>query len=81
MHILGGFGVAALAGSILSYNGMNISYWKLFIAFIVVAIAWEIYEYIHDILIARMWNGWFDTTKDIIDGYIGMSIAYFFTRK
>jgi hypothetical protein len=81
MHILGGFGVATLAGSILSYNNVKISYWKLFIAYIVIAIIWEIYEYTFHILFNNDWRGVFDTLKDLIDGCIGMSVAYFFIRK
>ena len=81
MHIMGGFGVASLTAAILSYKGIKVSYTKLFIAYIVVAIAWEIYEYIHDLIIARDWNGWFDTTKDLVDGFLGMSFAYLFVRK
>ena len=81
MHIFGGFGVASLAGSVLAYRGMKVSYVRLFIAFSVVAVAWELYEYIHDLVIVHEWNGWFDTIKDLIDGAIGMSVYYWFQKK
>jgi hypothetical protein len=81
MHIMGGFGVATLAASVLSYFDKTISYKKLFLAYLVVAITWESYEYIHDLMLHREWNGWFDTIKDLIDGAIGMNFAYLFVRK
>lgn len=81
MHILGGFGVASLASSVYRYFGKNISLWRIFVAYTIVAIAWELYEYTHDILTGQAWNGWFDTIKDYVDGALGMSIAYRFMRK
>ncbi len=81
MHIMGGFGVASLTGAILSYRGIKVSYVKLIIAYSVIAVTWEMYEYVHDILIVREWNGWYDTIKDFYDGFLGMSIAYLFIRK
>ena len=81
MHIMGGFGVAAFTGSVLSYKGVKISYGNLFIAYLVVASAWEIYEYFHNINTIQGWSGWPDTIKDLVDGLIGMSIAYLFVRK
>jgi hypothetical protein len=81
MHILGGFGVASLASALFSYGNSKISYWKLFAMYLSVAILWEAYEYIHDMIRVVAWNGWTDTIQDIINGWIGMSIAYFFVRK
>ena len=81
MHIMGGFGVAFLVGSILSYKGIKVSYTKLFITYIIVSIAWEIYEYIYNTSFGRDWSGWLDTIKDLVDGIIGMSICYLFIRK
>lgn len=81
MHIMGGFGVASLTGAILSYNGIKVSYAKLFLAYIFVALAWEAYEYVHNMLVMGEWSGWFDTVKDVLDGFIGMSVAYLFVRK
>jgi hypothetical protein len=81
MHIMGGFGVASLTGAVLSYKGMKVSYAKLFIVYIIVALTWEVYEYGINMLTQGEWSGWFDTTKDLIDGYLGMSFAYLFVRK
>ncbi len=81
MHILGGFGVAALASAILSYNDIKPTFGKLFIAFMVIAIGWEIYEYILHILYSAGLGGTIDTIKDLIDGFIGMIVAYLFVRK
>ena len=81
MHLLGGFGVASLTGAILAYNRSPVSYWKLFVAYAVISVAWETYEYAHDVVRSLEWNGWPDTMSDLINGWIGMSIAYFFVRK
>lgn len=81
MHIMGGFGVASFVAAVLSYKGFKVSYIKLLIAYLVVAVTWELYEYTQDILAMREWGGLFDTVKDLIDGFIGMSIAYLFVRK
>lgn len=81
MHIMGGFGVASLTGAILNYKGIHVSYKQLLITYFLVAIAWEIYEYGMNMFNRGMWSGWFDTVKDLFDGYVGMSIAYLFIRK
>ena len=81
MHILGGFGVASLAMAIFSFSKIHISYVKVFIFFCVIAVAWELYEYIHDLVLVREWNGWQDTIKDLVDGAIGMSLFYFCKKK
>lgn len=80
MHILGGFGVASLAGAILVYKGMKISYKYLFISYLLVAITWEGYEYAHDMIRGRIWNGWVDTIKDLVDGAIGLSVSYYIQK-
>lgn len=81
MHVMGGFGVASLVGAILSYRGKKVSYKRLFLGYLTVALVWEIYEYVNALPSLLMWGGWFDTGKDLIDGAIGMSIAYLFVRK
>jgi hypothetical protein len=81
MHIMGGFGVASLTAAVLSYFDKSVSFWGLFIAYTVFAIAWELYEYIEDAAHMEIWNGWFDTSKDYINGLIGVGIAYLFIRK
>jgi hypothetical protein len=81
MHIMGGFGVAALFAAILNYLGQPVSYFHVFLAYTLTAVIWEIYEYKQDLVDYRIWNGWFDTVKDYVDGLIGASLAYFFIRK
>ena len=81
MHIMGGFGVASLAVAVSEYRKKPVSFWKLFAAYAVVAVAWELYEYAHDVVTYTSWNGWFDTTKDFIDGAIGTMIAYILINK
>ena len=81
MHIMGGFGVAALAHAILVYRGKKSTYWKLFFSYLVVALLWEAYEYIHSLITIAQWSGVFDTIKDLVDGTIGMTLAYLFVRE
>ena len=81
MHIMGGFGVASLVSSIYAYFDRKVSFRQLFIFYTIVAVAWELYEYIHDLVSYREWNGWLDTMKDLVDGFIGTVIAYLFIRK
>jgi hypothetical protein len=81
MHILGGVGVAFFAASILTYKQKKLSFIKIVLAYVVVASIWEVYEYAHDVFTSQDWNGWFDTTKDIIDGFVGASVAYYFIKK
>ena len=81
MHILGGFGVAMLALSIARYKKYNISITSVLLAYLVVALTWELYEFCHDLIRSTPWNGWQDTLSDIINGAIGGWIAYFFLKK
>lgn len=81
MHIMGGFGVASLTAAILSYINKDVSFFRLFVVYATVAIAWELYEYLHDLVNYEAWNGWLDTIKDLVDGFIGMTVAYLFIRK
>lgn len=81
MHILGGFGVASLTRAILAYQGIKVSYKNLFLAYICVAIAWEIYEYVRGVMVYDSIYKYLDTVKDLFDGYLGMSLFYFFIRK
>ena len=81
MHILGGFGVAFLVSALLKYSGRSVSFWKILIAYTVVAVVWEAYEYVHSLTTDALWSGWFDTVKDYIDGLIGMSLAYRLLKK
>ncbi len=88
MHIMGGFGIATLTGAMLSYRGIKVSYAKLFVVYILIALAWEGYEHILNYINLGTWYGQRlpvvdvrDSVKDLFDGFIGMSIAYLFVRK
>ena len=81
MHILAGFGLAYLTGAVLNYNKKKVSFWKLFVVYIVVATSWEVYEYFNNADLLIKWSGWQDTVKDLVDGFIGMCIVYYFIRK
>ncbi len=81
MHIMGGFGVASLASAILAYFNKPVSFWKLFFAYTALAVAWELYEHVKDIVTYSEMNGVFDTAQDYVNGIIGMGIAYLFVRK
>ena len=88
MHIMGGFGVAFLFSAIFSYYDIKVSYVKLLIAYTIVALSWESYEHIHNYMITRTFVGArdpitdsIDTLKDLLDGAIGMSVAYLFIKK
>lgn len=81
MHVLGGFGVASLVSAVYAYFGKEISLWKLFIAYTLVAVAWELYEYFDDLLAGENGNGWLDTIGDYINGGIGVAVAYALMKK
>lgn len=88
MHIMGGFGIATLTGAMLAYRGIKVSYAKLFVVYILIALAWEGYEHILNYINLGTWYGQRlpvvdvrDSVKDLFDGFIGMSIAYLFVRK
>jgi len=81
MHILGGFGVASLTKAILSYQGIKVSYINLFLTYIFIATAWEIYEYVRGMMVYDDISKYLDTVKDLFDGFFGMSIFYYLVRK
>lgn len=81
MHIMGGFGVASLAAAILSYFDKSVSFKKLFIAYTIIALGWELYEYANDILTQGEQNALLDSASDYINGLIGTFVAYLFIRK
>ena len=80
MHILGGFGVASLTAAILTYRGKKVSLMSLFIAYSIVAVSWELYEYAKDLMTRDKWNGWYDTSKDLFDGALGVVVLYWFSK-
>ena len=82
MHILGGFGVASLAIAVALYGKQKLSLVQVLILYLCVTLAWELYEFIKDVLIHQVsWNGWHDTLWDIINGALGTAIAFFIFKK
>lgn len=81
MHFLGGFGVASLALSIAAYKKYPLKLSQVFVAYLFVAVAWELYEFIVDMVRVAPWNGWSDTLSDIVNGGVGAWVAYFFLKK
>lgn len=81
MHIMGGFGVASLTSALFAYRNKEVDFLKIFIVYAFVAVSWELYEYVHDLAQHQVWNGWLDTMKDLVNGFIGMTIAYLFIQK
>jgi hypothetical protein len=81
MHIMGGFGVASLLIAFYAYRGRTATWKSLLVFYSIAAVSWELYEYHHDLVTYTAWNGWFDTTKDYIDGLIGTGLAYLLIRK
>lgn len=81
MHVFGGFGVVSLVFSIAHYKKQKISLVMALTLYLCVAVGWELYELVHDILRHSEWNGWVDTTSDIINGGIGGTVAYFILKK
>ena len=81
MHILGGMGVASLTYAVLSYKGIHVSYMRLLFIFLIVAFLWELYEYLREVNLYETMSDYLDSVKDIVDGIIGMTVAYFFIRK
>ena len=81
MHILGGFGVASFVMSVATYGKQKFSFTHVMILYLCVAVTWELYEFIQDILRGTVWNGWGDTIKDLCDGAIGAITAFFLLKK
>lgn len=81
MHVLGGFGVVCLVFSIARYLKKSISFKVVIFSYLIVAIGWELYELVHDIIRQTEWNDVTDTVADVINGALGGLVAYFFFKK
>ena len=81
MHIMGGFGVTSLVLAIASYRKKKISYTGAILAYLCVAICWELYEFVHDLIQGFLWNRWHDTLWDIANGAFGATSAFFLLKK
>ncbi len=81
MHLLGGFLLSGLFGSIALYKKKKPSYVLILSLFFIVASFWELYEYFIRQVTERSWYGFFDTVKDYCMGGIGASIGFSFISK
>lgn len=80
MHILGGIGVASLANTILIYNKRKVTFFRIFVAYAVIAIGWEFYEYFFSPTFVQAAYSLLDTASDLINGLIGASVLYIIVR-
>ena len=81
MHVLGGFGVASLALSVQAYRNKKASFFIISAAYICVAVGWELYEFVKDVMNISPWNGWSDTISDLVNGAIGATCSYYLLKK
>lgn len=82
MHILGGAGFASLAIALLNYKHKKVTYRKIILFVLMIALLWESYEYFYLYLYkGGEWNGILDTVKDVFDGLLGGTLAYFIYKK
>ena len=81
MHVLGGFGIASFVVAIATYGKQKLSLVQVLILYACVAVAWELYEFIHDFIRSFVWNGWHDTLLDVVNGAFGACIAFFLLKK
>ncbi len=80
MHLLGGLGVGFLINGVARLRGIKVSLLQMFILFFVVAISWEVYEYLRGVIVYDALYKYLDTTKDFIVGSFGLFCAYKFTN-
>ncbi len=82
MHVFGGFGVAAFVLAVATHGKQKLSLTQVLILYLCVAITWELYEFVKDVLIHKVaWNGWSDTLFDIFNGAVGATVAFLFLKK
>ena len=86
MHILGGLWVSLLSLSVYSYFDKNVSiinyHWRVFrivfLGLLFMIIFWEIFELVGGMTSLNDNGYWPDTLGDILNGFIGGMIGYFF---
>lgn len=82
MHVLGGFGVASFVIAVVLHSKQKLTLTQVIILYMCVAVTWELYEIIKDVLVHKIsWNGWHDTLLDIINGALGAIAAFFLLKK
>ncbi len=81
MHVLGGLGVGFLIIAICRLFKVNIDFPRFFILFLIVAFAWEGYEYMRGVIVYDALYKYLDFIKDIATGTIGVYGAYKLTKE
>lgn len=81
MHVMGGFGITSLTLAIAAYKKKKMSLISALIIYLVVAVGWEVYEFLGDVINTMKWNGWGDTLADTCNGAIGALVAYYLLKK
>ena len=81
MHVMGGFGITSLTLAIAVYKKKKMSLISALIIYLIVAIGWEVYEFLGDVINTMKWNGWGDTLADTCNGAIGALVAYYLLKK
>jgi hypothetical protein len=82
MHMLGGFGVASFVLAAVLYSKQKLTLLQVLILYLCVALAWELYEFVKDVVVHHVeWNGWHDTLWDIVNGALGATTAFFLLKK
>lgn len=76
MHLLGGLGVGLLFISLAELKHKRLPPSLLVFLFMLVAVAWEIYEYERGMMVYDELSKYLDTVKDLILGGAGMYGAY-----
>lgn len=80
MHIIGGMAVAYAVIAIAQYMKITISLRALLASYVVIAVMWEVSEYLQGYVVYTSIIKWLDSVKDSINGAIGMAIVYFLTK-
>jgi len=81
MHILGGFGVVSLALAVAAYKKHKITCITAMAIYLCVAVGWELYEMIKDLVNNTTFGSWQDTLSDIVNGAIGALVAWYLLKK
>lgn len=81
MHLLGGLGVGFLIISVAKVYDLKLSLLQIFLLFMIVAVVWEIYEYIRGVMVYDDFSKYLDTIKDIVMGSLGLYGSYSLTKR
>lgn len=81
MHLLGGLGVGLLIISTSKFYNLRLSLLQMFLSFMVVAVAWEIYEYVRGVMVYDDMSKYLDTVKDLFMGSVGLYSSYLLTKR